>query len=79
MTVPVPACCRLEPTGALTSPSPRLAHPLATARPRPSSQPSVYRNIIDDVVASVRADFDEFGVEEDLLALLQQVRQARAG
>ncbi|CDZ96677.1 RNA polymerase II transcription initiation factor TFIIA, large chain [Phaffia rhodozyma] len=34
--------------------------------------PNIYRIIIDDVVQSVRADFDEFGVEEDMLALLQQ-------
>lgn len=39
-----------------------------------ATQPNVYRTIIDDVVANVRADFDEFGIEENLLALLQQVR-----
>lgn len=77
--------CRLYPRPLLTRPAPFAlaasgAQELtACLRPRLSPprlvrQPTVYRTIIDDVIANVRADFDEFGVEEDILALLQQVR-----
>ncbi|KAL7410779.1 transcription factor IIA, alpha/beta subunit-domain-containing protein [Mrakia frigida] len=34
--------------------------------------PKMYRTIIDSVVNSVRLDFDEMAVEEEILALLQQ-------
>lgn len=37
------------------------------------SQPQVYRAIIDDVIASVSVDFEEYGMDEDLLPLLQSV------
>jgi hypothetical protein len=33
----------------------------------------VYRVIIDDVIASVQQDFEEYGLEEELLKALQQV------
>ena len=35
--------------------------------------PSVYRTVIDQVIGSVRLDFDELAVDEEILALLQQV------
>lgn len=35
--------------------------------------PSVYRTVIDQVISSVRLDFDELAVDEEILALLQQV------
>lgn len=36
-------------------------------------QPAVYRVIIDDVISSVQQDFEEYGLEEELLRALQQV------
>ncbi|KAJ6631127.1 transcription factor IIA, alpha/beta subunit-domain-containing protein [Mycena sp. CBHHK59/15] len=33
--------------------------------------PSIYRSVIDDVIATIRPSFDEFGVSEDVLADLQ--------
>ena len=37
-------------------------------------QPGVYTAIIKEVVGSLKADFDEFGVGEDVLHTLEQVR-----
>ena len=37
-------------------------------------EPSVYRAIIDDVMANIKNDFDDHGVNEDILADLQNVR-----
>lgn len=39
----------------------------------PLLQPQTYRQIIDKVIASVRPDFEENGIEENVLAALQQV------
>ncbi|KAJ7789780.1 transcription factor IIA, alpha/beta subunit-domain-containing protein [Mycena olivaceomarginata] len=36
--------------------------------------PSIYRAVIDDVVASIRPAFDEFGVDDDVLNELQSVK-----
>lgn len=41
-----------------------------------SLQPQVYRTIIDDVIASVTPDFDEYGLDEEVLQILQAVRLA---
>ena len=41
---------------------------------RPLRQPQAYRSIIDKVVASVRPDFEENGIDENVLIALQQVR-----
>ena len=38
-------------------------------------EPTIYRAIIDDVVEAMKAEFDEFGVSEDVLADLQHVSQ----
>lgn len=35
--------------------------------------PQVYRAVIDDVIASVKAEFEEYGVSEDVLAELHNV------
>ncbi|KAG8700817.1 hypothetical protein FRC08_004431 [Ceratobasidium sp. 394] len=35
--------------------------------------PQVYRAIIDEVMANIKGEFEEFGVEEDVLAQLQNV------
>jgi len=34
-------------------------------------EPTIYRAIIDDVVAAMKPEFDEYGVSEDVLAALQ--------
>ena len=39
-------------------------------------EPTIYRAIIDDVVAAMKPEFDEYGVSEDVLAALQHVRTA---
>lgn len=36
-------------------------------------QPEIYRAVIDDVVSSVKVDFEEYGMEEEILMHLQQV------
>ncbi|KAL1413094.1 transcription factor IIA subunit alpha [Vanrija albida] len=46
-------------------------------REGPHSRPQIYRAIIDDVMANVAVDFEEYGMDEDLLPLLQQVRAAQ--
>ncbi|KAJ7079146.1 transcription factor IIA alpha/beta subunit [Mycena belliarum] len=33
--------------------------------------PSIYRTVIDDVIASIKPEFEEYGVSEDVLAELQ--------
>ncbi|KAF9452776.1 transcription factor IIA, alpha/beta subunit [Macrolepiota fuliginosa MF-IS2] len=33
--------------------------------------PTIYRSVIDDVIASIKSEFDEYGVSEDVLAELQ--------
>lgn len=38
-----------------------------------SLEPNIYRAIIDDVVAAMKPEFDEYGVSEDVLAALQHV------
>ena len=38
-------------------------------------EPTIYRAIIDDVVAAMKPEFDEYGVSEDILADLQHVSQ----
>ena len=37
-------------------------------------QPQIYRSIIDDVIANVQVDFEEYGMEDDVLINLQAVR-----
>ena len=37
------------------------------------SQPQVYRSIIDDVVANIQVDFEEYGMEDEVLINLQAV------
>lgn len=39
-------------------------------------EPATYRAIIDDVIASIKGEFDEYGVGEEVLADLQTVREA---
>jgi hypothetical protein len=39
-------------------------------------EPTIYRNIIDDVVQAMKPEFDEYGVSEDVLAALQHVSTA---
>ena len=39
----------------------------------PVAQPAVYRAIIDDVIQNMRSDFDDYGVSEEVLSLLQDV------
>jgi len=41
-----------------------------------SLEPTIYRNIIDDVVAAMKPEFDEYGVSEEVLAALQHVSTA---
>ena len=36
-------------------------------------KPTIYRAVIDDVIASIKPEFDEYGVSEDVLAELQSV------
>lgn len=38
-------------------------------------EPNIYRAIIDDVITSMKPEFDEYGVSEDILAELQNVRR----
>lgn len=37
-------------------------------------EPNIYRAVIDDVIANIKSEFDEYGVAEDVLAELQHVR-----
>lgn len=39
-------------------------------------EPTIYRAIIDDVIATMKPEFDEYGVSEDVLAALQHVSTA---
>lgn len=39
----------------------------------PILKPSIYRAVIDDVIANIKPEFDEYGVSEDVLAELQHV------
>ena len=34
---------------------------------------AVYRQVIDATLAGVRVDFEEMGIEEDVITILQQV------
>ncbi len=45
---------------------------IVSALPR-LAQPQIYRSIIDDVVANVQVDFEEYGMEEEVLLNLQAV------
>lgn len=36
-------------------------------------EPTIYRAVIDDVIAAIKPEFDEYGVSEDVLADLQHV------
>ncbi|CAD6564535.1 MAG: hypothetical protein TREMPRED_005413 [Tremellales sp. Tagirdzhanova-0007] len=40
-------------------------------------QPQVYRSIIDDVVANIQVDFEEYGMEEEVLINLQAKWEAK--
>lgn len=48
-----------------------VSHTLGSA----DKQPAVYRTIIDDVIESVQQDFEEYGLEAELLKALKQVRR----
>lgn len=37
------------------------------------NEPAIYRAVIDDVIASIKSEFDEYGVGEEVLAELQNV------
>lgn len=37
-------------------------------------EPTIYRAVIDDVIANIKSEFDEYGVGEEVLAELQHVR-----
>jgi hypothetical protein len=37
-------------------------------------EPNVYRAVIDEVIAAIRPEFDEYGVSEVVLGELQHVR-----
>ncbi|KAH9858923.1 transcription factor IIA, alpha/beta subunit [Lenzites betulinus] len=39
--------------------------------------PSIYRAVIDDVIANIKSEFDEYGVSEDVLADLQSKWEAK--
>ncbi|KAH9176795.1 transcription factor IIA alpha/beta subunit [Lactarius sanguifluus] len=39
--------------------------------------PGIYRRVIDDVIQSIKKDFDEYGVSEDVLADLQRKWEAK--
>ncbi|KAI9067319.1 transcription factor IIA, alpha/beta subunit [Trametes sanguinea] len=39
--------------------------------------PSIYRAVIDDVIANIKPEFDEYGVSEDVLAELQSKWEAK--
>ncbi|KAI0335085.1 transcription factor IIA, alpha/beta subunit [Cubamyces sp. BRFM 1775] len=39
--------------------------------------PSIYRAVIDDVIANIKTEFDEYGVSEDVLAELQSKWEAK--
>jgi Transcription factor IIA, alpha/beta subunit len=36
-------------------------------------EPGIYRSVIDDVITAIKPEFDEYGVDENVLADLQQV------
>ena len=40
----------------------------------PRLQSTTYRTIIDDVIANVRQDFEDVGIEKEVLEELQRVR-----
>ncbi|KAH9929585.1 transcription factor IIA alpha/beta subunit [Epithele typhae] len=40
-------------------------------------EPSIYRAVIDDVIANIKPEFDDFGVPEDVLADLQSKWEAK--
>ena len=56
-----------------------MSCPPETSRPRNAytaafrRQPAIYRAVIDDVIANIKPDFDEYGINEDVLAELQHV------
>jgi hypothetical protein len=35
--------------------------------------PTIYRSVIDEVISAIKPEFDEYGVDENVLADLQQV------
>ncbi|CDO69156.1 hypothetical protein BN946_scf185042.g58 [Trametes cinnabarina] len=41
------------------------------------NEPSIYRAVIDDVIANIKPEFDEYGVSEDVLAELQSKWEAK--
>lgn len=40
---------------------------------QPPFEPATYRQIIDDVIANIKGEFDDYGVSEDILSDLQSV------
>lgn len=51
--------------------------PLSPSTPYcPLSQSSTYRLVIDDVIANVRQDFEDMGIEREVLEELQRVSSA---
>ena len=59
------------PSSSSSAPGPCLA------LPDPKIKPSIYRAVIDDVIASIKGEFDEYGVSETVLAELQHVSPIR--
>ncbi|ELU35660.1 TFIIA domain-containing protein [Rhizoctonia solani AG-1 IA] len=55
-----------------------ISHPTCPRKPHNDApvhgQPQVYRAIIDEVMANIKSEFEEFGVDEDVMAQLQNVR-----
>ena len=43
------------------------------------NEPIIYRAVIDEVIQSIRPEFEEFGVGEDVLAELQHVSICHKG
>ncbi|THH00011.1 hypothetical protein EW026_g2448 [Hermanssonia centrifuga] len=44
---------------------------------RSTHKPAIYRAVIDDVIASIKHEFDEYGVGEEVLAELQHKWEAK--
>ena len=40
----------------------------------PRIEPTIYRTVIDDVIANIKPEFDEYGVTQEVLDQLQDVR-----
>ncbi|KAI0338300.1 transcription factor IIA, alpha/beta subunit [Trametopsis cervina] len=62
----------------LVCPAPKRTHYLSLSLSNTNLlQPSIYRIVIDDVIRSIKPEFDEYGVSEDVLAELQHKWEAK--